>query len=158
MSNATTNATVPVLTAEEKAAEARIARENILPEKVAKLESANYAGRPASVTSEIEKISWAIRYGSDHLVRSLAAGHASGHTYFAERRSRELPAAKIATDTDVEDRVSPSEAALDVAAAYRRLGYDASVSWVTDDRGSREAVTIDVPWCQSWLIVELTKT
>jgi hypothetical protein len=157
MSNATTNAIVPVLTAEEKAAEARIARIYILPEKVAKLEVAKLE-RPASVTSEIEKLQWAIRYGSDHLVRSLAAGHASGHTYFTERRSRELPAAKIATDTDVEDRVSPSEVALDVAAAYRRLGYDASVSWVTDDRGSREAVTIDVPWCQSWLIVDLTKT
>ncbi len=162
--------TVIPLTTEEKAAEAKVARETIaatiaqLHSDIAQHDLDTPDARRARATwgATADKLSWALRYGSDHLVRALAAGHKATHIYVAERVARELPAAKIAGEAyDIEDRVSPSETALDLAAAYRRLGYDASVSWVTgiaepaSDR-AREAVTIiDVPWCSSWLIIDL---
>ncbi|MDP3062343.1 MAG: hypothetical protein Q8O40_03870 [Chloroflexota bacterium] len=98
-------------------------------------EEANHKAKQAAISAvAAQRAAWIEPNGSSRLKKALAAGYDCQRLYLEERATMEMPGFTLAPNAKWEERVDPTEEALDLVASLTLAeGMTATVVWLTDD-------------------------
>lgn len=92
-----------------------------------------------------EQEDWIRKHGSQYLKDCLELGVKANLEYIVERAAMEHPSYVVdyADEADFEDRISPSQEALDELKRLRQQGIDSKIVWLTKPPMERKPENID---------------
>lgn len=132
---------------EEKEASQRVWEEQKALEQKAEEERKAVAKAKEIERKQIEA-EWINTYGSERLKLALKYEYGYNRIYVEERLSKDLPGFVIDWEDSFvwEVKLNPSHKALLILERLKEMGFDAQISWWTDDGSERTCNDLEARW------------